>query len=489
MSTLRISTWALEKIASRAGATLYGPKDGAVDSVSTDTRAIGQGALFVALRGERFDGHRFVDAAFEGGAAAAIVDRAWWDSRVDGEPSHPLLVVDDTLDALTRLGHALWQEATVEGLHTVAVTGSNGKTTTKELLSALWSTRGKVWATPGNLNNHIGVPLTLCALPEDCDHLICEMGANHVGEIAHLVRLAPGAARVITSIGSAHLEGFGSIEGIRRGKSEIFEQADADTCAVFPYGEKDKLVLEGFPGERWSFGAEEGARVRVVSLRERAPGEPPGMDVSLEVDSRYLTLSLPLLGMHNATNLAAALATLAAGEVELDEAALNEALARLMLPGGRFRQLVVRGVHILDDAYNANPSSVRASVEAFERWAAARHCEGRYAVLSEMLELGEGAAGAHAELARWVAARPGIDGLAFVGGFSELMAQSAREVQPELDVGAFGSITDDLIAWVGAQQGAAVLLKGSRGGRLETIVDALTNDPGSDQPGPNSSEA
>ncbi|TXD37531.1 UDP-N-acetylmuramoyl-tripeptide--D-alanyl-D-alanine ligase [Lujinxingia vulgaris] len=489
MSTLRISTWTLEKIAEHAGATLHGPSDGDVSGVSTDTRSIAPGALFVALRGERFDGHGFVQSAFERGAAAALVDADWWNANAESPAGHILLVVDDTLEALTRLGHALWQEATAGGMQTVAVTGSNGKTTTKELLAALWSTRGKVWATPGNLNNHIGVPLTLCALPEDCDHLICEMGANHVGEISQLVRLAPGFARVITSIGSAHLEGFGSMAGIRRGKSEIFETADGDTHAILPFSEKDKLILEGFPGKVWTFGSEEGARVRVIALREHAPGEPPGMDVSLEVDSRKLSLSLPLLGMHNATNLAAALATLAAGEVELDETRLNEALSRLILPGGRFRQLVVRGVHILDDAYNANPSSVRASVEAFERWATSRHCEGRFAVLGEMLELGEGAGDAHAELARWVAAREAIDGLAFVGGFSERMAQSALKVQPELDVRAFSSITDDLIAWVGARKGGAVLLKGSRGGRLETIVDALTNDPASGRPGPYSSEA
>ncbi|RVU48618.1 UDP-N-acetylmuramoyl-tripeptide--D-alanyl-D-alanine ligase [Lujinxingia sediminis] len=489
MSTLRLATWPLEKIAEKAGAQLHGWRDGRVSGVSTDTRSIAPGALFVALRGERFDGHRFVESAFERGASAALVDAAWWGDYADPDGAQMFFVVDDTLNALARLGHALWQEATAEGLHTVAVTGSNGKTTTKELLSALWSTRGKVWATPGNLNNHIGVPLTLCALPVDCDHLICEMGANHIGEIAHLVRLAPGSARVITSIGSAHLEGFGSMEGIRRGKSEIFEHSDADSHAVFPFSEKDELVLEGFSGTRWTFGHQEGARVRVVSLRERAPGEPSGMTVGLEVDSRELTLSLPLLGMHNATNLAAALATLAANGVELDESLLNEALARLVLPGGRFRQLVVQGVHILDDAYNANPSSVRASVEAFERWAAARDCQGRYAVLGEMLELGEGAAGAHAELARWVALRPSIDGLAFVGGFSELMARSALEVRSELDVCAFSSITRELTDWVGARQGSAVLLKGSRGGRLETIVDALTNDPASGSPGPNSSEA
>ncbi|RAL23480.1 hypothetical protein DL240_04780 [Lujinxingia litoralis] len=485
MSGLRISTWSLQKIASACGAELRHGRDLHISGVNTDTRTITSGSLFVALRGERFDGHRFLDAAFERGASAALVDRR-------GAPAsttpQPLLVVDDTLAALTRLGHALWQEATRAGMSTVAVTGSNGKTTTKELLAALWSTRGEVWATPGNLNNHIGVPLTLCALPESCDHLICEMGANHIGEIAGLIRLAPGDTRVISSIGAAHLEGFGSLDGVRQGKSEIFECADAATHAILPCAEKDKLMLEGFAGDLWTFGVEEGARVRVVTCHEAADGNA-AMDVELEADSRKLTLSLPLLGIHNATNLAAALATLAARQVELEPKQLNEALARLQLPGGRFRQLEVGGVHILDDAYNANPSSVRASVEAFERWAQRRGCPSAFAIIGELRELGEHAEGAHRELAAWLATRDQLGGVAFVGTYAEVMARAYSEVQPEHEVRAHSLVDDDLIAWVAGRQGAAVLLKGSRGARLETIVDALQHAPPASARGNSSSEA
>ncbi|MFU8807359.1 MAG: UDP-N-acetylmuramoyl-tripeptide--D-alanyl-D-alanine ligase, partial [Bradymonadaceae bacterium] len=239
---LRIQGWPLPRIAAAMGGTTSSSNGAGIPAVSTDTRSLGQGDLFVALEGESFDAHDFIDQAVLAGAGALVVHR-----DVEAPTAVPLIRVDDTFAALSRLGQALWQEAREEGLHTVAVTGSNGKTTTKEILASLWGTLGSVHATVGNLNNHIGVPLTLCALPARCDHLIVEMGANGAGEIRGLIALAQARERIITSIGFAHIEGFGSVDGVRRAKAEIFENADASTVAIVPYSEKSRLIPEGFP--------------------------------------------------------------------------------------------------------------------------------------------------------------------------------------------------------------------------------------------------
>lgn len=460
--TRRIESWSLERIAKAMGGRLTpGAPQGRVVGVSTDTRNLFEGALFVALIGENFDAHAFVAQAADAGARAAVVC-----ADVLVPPDFPLIVVEDTLRALTALGHALWSEAHGEGMYTIALTGSNGKTTTKEILAALWGAFGVVSATRGNLNNHIGVPLTLVDLPERNDFLVVEMGANGPGDIAALIAMAPGESRMVTSIGMAHLEGFGSLDGVRAAKGEIFHGADRATIAVLPFEERTRLIDEHFPGEVWTVGFDEGARVRLLEVNRLGRG---GQEVTLEVDSRKWTLNLPLPGVHNALNLGSALATLLARGLDPTEHQLQEALQGLSLPQGRWREVQIGDLSIIDDAYNANPTSVKAAVEAF---LGLEHVGPRLAVIGEMLELGSDSKTIHEDVARHLAAKPGLDGVAFVGLYARSMAEAARRSASTGDFVAFDDI-DDVVTWLEGQGEACVFLKASRGSRLERIITRL----------------
>lgn len=487
--TLRIQTWTLERIAAAIDGTLASPDyaDRRPRAVSTDTRALAGGELFFALSGANFDAHDFLDDlaarhADGRGVCAAVVARG----RRESSDALPLIEVDDPEEALRRLAHALWREATDAGLHTVAVTGSNGKTTTKEILARLWSLEGRVHATRGNFNNLIGLPLTLCELPLKCDHVILEMGANSPIEIAQLIRIAPAHVRVVTSIGFAHVEGFGGIEGVRRAKSQIFEAADVEAAAVVPHSEKDELLLEGFAGRVVTFGPEPGADVRYAPLAACAgadSGEPggEGQRVELQANSRKWALSLPLPGVHNASNLAAAVATLIARGIEPDEDALDACLEALQLPAGRWRREEVGELCFIDDAYNANPSSVAASVDAFAALTLSPGLVRRIVVIGEMRELGPQAERLHRAVARHVAKTPDIAAFAAVGKFAPAMAEEARACRSTEgcpgDAGTFEVLAaeghEEVADWLGARPHSLVLLKASRGSRLERIIEIV----------------
>ena len=465
--TLRIARWDLARIAASMNGALQGPPDARVGFVSTDSRNIRDGALFVALSGERFDGHDYVAAAAELGAAAAVVSR-----RVDVDL--PQIVVDDTLRALQSLGAALFDEAQQDGVFSIALTGSNGKTTTKELLAALWGTLGVVHATRGNFNNHIGVPLTLCEIPVEAQFLVIEMGANGPDDIGELVALAPADVRVITSIGAAHIEGFGGLDGVRRAKSQIFHHATAETLAVVP--ETEPALVADFPGKIAVVGSSLGrgrpARASQPSLlrysRDADQLEVTGNDFELHLKS-------PLPGDHNAHNLATAVATIYGTGRQLDERLANEALASLQLPGGRWRRVSAHGYTFLDDAYNANPSSVRASWDAFVEIQQSEGAVGDVvAVIGEMFELGAEAEAMHRETAEWVARRGGADHFAFVGSFANQMAESAAQVT-NLPVHAFAQ-PSDAAQWLLERGPCTVYLKASRGQRLEAIIELVTDN-------------
>ncbi len=482
-SFLRISTWSLEKIASAIDGVLLGNRGDSgktaseirISGVSSDTRAIEDGALFVALSGENFDAHNFLEKAFELGAVAALVKRG---NSVD-VAGFAMIEVEDPELAMGMLGHALWKEATDGGLHSIAVTGSNGKTTTKEMLARLWSSVGVVHATRGNLNNQIGLPLTLCALPTRCDYLIVEMGANAAGDIAELIELAPASERIITSIGHAHIEGFGSLDGVRRAKSEIFLNADEKTVAIVPICEVVNVIHETFQGRVLTFGTEENADVRCTVRQVMADG---GQLVEVKVNSSKLVVRLPLAGEHNARNLAAACATLVAvgGEKLLGEVLKSgDNFDGFELPGGRWRREKVGKFEIIDDAYNANPSSVRAAFDAFM---SIEHAGERIVVLGEMRELGENeAVQLHEEVARYVALTRGLHGFVAVGKYATVMCEAAAAAAAAaaessddvgLDVFAAADVCD-AGAWLLSRESALVFLKGSRGSRLERIVEIL----------------
>ncbi len=463
----RIRRWTLAKIAEAAGGRLEGAAvDQHVSRVCSDTRSLRPGELFVALRGENFDAHDFLDQAEAAGAAAVMVD------RTDGvETTLPRLVVDDTLAGLTRLGHAVWREATEAGLHTIDVTGSNGKTTVKEMLALLWGAHGEAFATPGNLNNHIGVPLVLCDLPAECEHLMAEMGANGPGDISHLIAMAPGSERIITSIGMAHIEGFGSLDGVRRTKSEIFEGADAQTTAIVPFSEVDNLIGDDFPGRVITVGFEEEADLSVRLLEASGQG---GEALRFEVrhgDDR-LELRLPLPGKHHALNAATSLATMIARGVVPDQDLCNRRLSHLALPKGRWRVVDVGDVRMIDDAYNANPSSVTASFDAFMETPDPEE-RPRVAVIGEMFELGDDAEAMHREVAATVASRADLDAFVAVGPYAAQMVEAARtNAAGQLEAVGFETV-EQTADWLARRGPAFVLLKASRGARLERVVDLV----------------
>lgn len=459
--------------AAARGATWIGPDDAsrAPRALSTDTRTLAEGDLFVALVGERFDAHDFLAEAHARGARVALVSRQPEEAPED----LALIVVEDTLRALQDLAHTLWLTALEAGVLGVALTGSNGKTTTKELLRALWSQRHVVHATSGNLNNHIGLPLTICALPLDAEVAILEMGASKRGDISELIAIAPSQVRLITSIGNAHLEGMGGLHGVRLTKREIFEGSDAQSLAVMPQAEREVLAEQVSEARVVSFGpAGEGAEVAYEVLGS-APG---GMRVRITLGAEAAReVVLPLYGEHQASNLAAALATLwQRGELLSDEE-LEQAMARLHVPGGRGRRVEVGGYLFLDDSYNANPSSMLASFDAFLSWQAEQGIApevARVAIIGEMKEVGAETKKWHQHVARRMVERGGIQALVCVGPHAEAMREAALEVgSPQVVEIVACEDAATAAKWLTKHERGVIFLKASRGARLERLIEII----------------
>lgn len=450
--------WTSSQAIAQAGGRLQG-QDTAFCAVGTDSRVDCRGQLFVALRGERFDGHEYVAAAMAAGAAIAMVD-------------HPLpldlpqWIVDDTRLGLGRLA-AAWRDRFPGRI--VAVTGSNGKTTVKEMLAAILARRGRVRATQGNLNNDIGMPLTLLRARDE-DYLVLEMGANHPGEIGYMTDLARPDLALVTNAGRAHLEGFGSVEGVARAKGEIAR-------GLAPHG---TFVVGGDSPFTPLWRELAGGRPVVTFALDQAAdlqAERASVQVAWDADgfrtrfvARYrgseIPLTLRLAGQHNVRNaLAAAAAALALG---LDAEAVREGLASLQPVKGRLCPRDCGGVGVIDDTYNANPDSIAAAIAVLAGLPGRR-----WLVLGDLGELGAGAPQLHAEIGE-SARRAGIDRLATVGTLS---ANATRAF------GAGGQHFADQPALLASLQSALepgdrVLVKGSRAARMERVVEALCAEVG-----------
>ncbi len=439
------------------GTPVGGP---AGDRVTTDSRGDVSGALFVALSGERFDGHDFVEAALERGAGGALVSASWWGSRAGAvQAAGAFFVVPDTLLALQDLARAHRARFT---LPVAAVTGSNGKTTTKELLAAALSPLGEVLRTQGNLNNHIGVPLTLLGLTAGHRAAVVEMGLNHPGELRLLSRLARPRVAIITNAEAAHLEGLGSLEGVARAKAEIAEGLEPGGVLLLPHGHQGlETALRAYRGRRLTFGMDPGADVHPLRVESRGL---EGVTVHLPDGAELRTA---LLGEHAALNLLAAVAAAQALGVAPAEAAA--AVGSVRAARGRLCPRRAGGVVVLDDSYNANPASLAAALGLLRRLPGAGR---RWAILGEMRELGPAEAALHREAGSSAAF---LDGLVVVGGLGMALAEGA--VAAGLDPGrvraaaageeAAAMLLPDLLA------GDVVLVKASRAMRLETAVDAL----------------
>lgn len=421
-------------------------------AVTTDSRAITPGALFVALSGEHFDGHAFVAQAEAAGAAAALVSR-WSDAAM------PQLKVADTLQGLQQLA-SFWRRRFT--LPVVAVTGSNGKTTTKQLLAAVLAARGPVLATQGNLNNHIGVPLSLLRLDDTSRTAVIEMGANHAGEIALLAQIAAPDIGVVTQAGDAHLEGFGSREGVARAKGELFAALGPRGVAVINADDVYAPLwrqLAG-PAATLSFGMCDAADVQALDVQQQDLG---GTRFTLRTPQGPAEVVLPLPGQHNVMNaLAAAACGLALG---LEAETIAQGLQRVQPPPGRLSWTTTpQGARVLDDTYNANPGSLRAALELLAQ-ARGRH----WLALGDMAELGRDAAQLHREAG--LAAR--------ALGVERLFASGALATEAAQAFGSGGEAYADADALIAAlrpqlDNNITLLVKGSRAARMERVVAALT---------------
>ncbi|MCP5150558.1 MAG: UDP-N-acetylmuramoyl-tripeptide--D-alanyl-D-alanine ligase [Chromatiales bacterium] len=406
------------------------------------------------MRGERFDGHAFVADAARAGAVACLVDH-------DPQAGIPALVVADTLRALGALASA-WRQGFA--LPVVAVTGSNGKTTVKEMVATILGARVPTLSTRGNFNNEIGLPLTLARLGPEHHAAVLELGANHPGEIARLTEIAQPAVGVITQCAPAHLEGFGSVEGVARAKGELVERLPPGATAVLnvddPYFDLWTRMAGGHPVVSFGFGAAADVRVRWVARVD-------GGDVELETPIGRAELRLPLLGRHSAANAAAAAAAAMVAGADLRQ--IVAGLERMQPVARRLRPLAgPRGSTIVDDTYNANPRSVEAAIEVL-----AALPGDHWMVLGDMAELGEDAERLHRRVGER-AREAGVSRLFTLGGLAVASASGFGATASHFDaVDALVDALDTTLAR-SAPGEVTVLVKGSRSARMERVVDALT---------------
>ncbi|WP_370200162.1 UDP-N-acetylmuramoyl-tripeptide--D-alanyl-D-alanine ligase [Aeromicrobium sp.] len=443
----------LAAIAQAVGGVVHGDGDVVVTGPATlDSRAVTPGGLFVALAGERVDGHDFVGAALQGGAVAVLASRP---------VEAPAVVVDDVTDALGRLARHVLDLLDVQ---VVALTGSQGKTSVKDLLAHLLGRVGPTVATAGNYNNELGVPLTVLRADLATRYLVVEMGARGIGHVARLCRVAPPHVSTVLNVGSAHVGEFGSVDNIAIGKGEIVEGLRPGGTAVLNADDvrvdaMEPRVPAGCEVVRFGRAAQGPDDVRIVDVTLDARGEP---DVVLEHGAERWTTHVPLLGVHQASNAAAALALLSGLGLPVAGTSLEDYAPATAQRLERHER--ADGVVVLDDSYNANPESVRAALEALAGLGAQR----RVAVLGEMLELGADAHARHVEVGQ-AAAELGTSLVVAVGDGARGIAEGAGDVGlavPDVDVAL-----DTLRAWL--SPGDAVLVKASRGARLERVTTRL----------------
>jgi len=439
--------WTFERVADALGTGPRIPRP--LAGVSTDTRAMARGDVFVALVGEHFDAHDFLAAARDAGAAAFVVS----DATKAAGLGVPTYVVPDTLVALGQLATA-WRRAW--GRSVIAVAGSNGKTSTKELLKAAFARTLVVHATKGNLNNRIGVPLTLLAIPSDAEVAIVEVGTNTPGEVATLRDITEPDIAVLTSIGEEHLEGLGDLAGVLREESEIFHRV---TLAIVPSAHPEVMDV-----------AKARATTVLSAGLEQATVTPTawGLDAEgrawLEVDGVHFTL--PLRGAHQAANAMLAIAAAGACGVPLAHAAAG--MAEMPVPSMRGAWEQLGQLVLINDAYNANPASMRAALDLLDRVGTGRQ---RVAILGTMRELGVQSAQQHRDVAAAAMAST-ADLIVGVGDFAlafhEVAPSDARVVSTP-DFEAMWPLIEPRL-----ERNAIILLKGSRGMRLERLVPTLT---------------
>lgn len=415
-------------------------------SVQTDSRKVQHGDIFFALKGDHFNGNAFAAKALEDGAVLAVVDEAEYATN------ERCMLVDDALSTLQQLArhHRLQLAVPV-----IAITGSNGKTTTKELLIAVLSAKYKTYATEGNLNNHIGVPLTLLKVKQDAELILVEMGANHIGEIASYCLIANPDYGLITNCGKAHLEGFGSIEGVRKAKGELYDFLRKFEGSIFrnadlPYLEEMAKGIH--PEEQFTYGT---ANAFIIG---KAVGDTPLLKVAMMTSGMEVQIQTQLVGNYNLANVLAAVAVGEHFDVDIDT--IKTALEQYQPSNSRSQWMEKGDNKIILDAYNANPSSMKLALENL----AGMQAQHKWLLLGAMKEMGNESLAEHQALAD----------LAMALGFEHVIL-SGHEFSdihhPFLWFPSSAEVRDYLLQH--PIHDATVLIKGSRGSRMEVVLEAF----------------
>ena len=418
--------------------------------VVIDSRKVTEGCLFFAIRGERFDGNTFAEKALESGAAYAVIDNA------DLKKDDRFILVEDTLKTLQELAREHRRRFSIP---VIAITGSNGKTTTKELLSSVLAGQYPTHFTKGNFNNHIGVPLTLLAMPQGTEVAVIEMGANHVGEIDFLCRIAEPTHGIITNIGRAHLEGFGGIEGVKKGKSELYRYLQEKPGMIFV--NKDEPFLEELAAKnspKLLYLRSERSNLDVEPYETILLSDKPFLKISFRgYDSEMVEIQSQLIGEYNFNNIMTAVSIGRYFKVPI--AVMKNAIENYV-PSNNRSQLVQKdsNTYILD-AYNANPTSMRHALTNFSKMEANQ----RIAIIGSMLELGEYTEAEHEEIAAY-AESLSFDQVVLVG--KEFESAAVKNDLPHFEN------TEQLKSWLAAKdfENTHLLLKGSRGIGLEKVL-------------------
>lgn len=445
------------------GARLVHPQNRTFLAICTDSRKVSADDLFIALVGERFDAHDFVPDVIAKGCRGILVSR-----ELEVPDNVAMFVVDDVLKAFGKLAQSILEKRRQLGSFTTyAITGSNGKTTTKELLSLLLETQGhRVLKTEGNFNNFVGLPMTVLGLRKSHDVAVLEMGANAPGEIAYLSGLGKPDIAIITCVGSAHLLGFGSIEGVAKAKGEMIHAPNLKAI-VLPEETKRFYENEIPAGVTpiWVGGENSSTKIHLENITSCLDG----IRFELRDGESVYHVELPLLGRHNAGNLARAYAASTVNGT-LDESAIHRAVARVHLPSGRLERWTANGeISFLHDAYNANPSSMSEAIHLMAQWDVPRAL-----ILGDMRELGEKSDELHREIGRKAA---GIDPILLlcVGDSSSQLCQGAIEAGMDRD--RIHCVSQDQLEtglnWAKSRltTHCVCLIKGSRGVKLERVLD------------------
>ncbi|MBN1353000.1 UDP-N-acetylmuramoyl-tripeptide--D-alanyl-D-alanine ligase [candidate division KSB1 bacterium] len=433
--------------------------DQKIGQIAIDSRKVGRGDLFIAIRGERLDGHQFVPAAIQSKALAVVVEQEWYNRQGEKTLDGHYIVVPDTLLALQEFSKTYRRKFHIP---VIGLTGSVGKTTTKEMMAAILSRKFNVHKNEGNLNNHFGVPLTLCQLTDKHEIAIIEMGANHFGEIARLAEIAEPTHAIITAIGRAHLEFFGSLEGVAQAKLELFD-AIKNTGVAFVNADDPMIVGKMPPLKKAvSFGFENQADVHAEVI-----GTDEWGCVTFTLTGLKIRLRTP--GMHQAKNaLAAACVGLHFG---IDAREIKTALESYAPFAKRMEILETKGIHILNDCYNSNPDSAGAALHVLNGMKIAVR---KIAVLADMLELGDLGEEEHRKIGELIGQLK-CDALFGFGPLTRFTVEAAKKALAE-GANHFENkhkLIHQLKQYLSV--GDAVLIKGSRGMAMEEVTDALLN--------------